>query len=69
MFVLTDKGELYVFKIIEHAPDRYDMILQSGKPQFTGELLIKEPILVQNLPAIKQMAAGSDHFLAVDKKG
>ena len=28
-----------------------------------------KPILVKDIPAIKQMAAGLDHFLAIDRKG
>ena len=69
MFVITDKGQVFVFKIIEHAPDRHEMILTKSRPQFTGELLTNEPILVKDLPAVSQIATGVDHFLALDKNG
>ena len=31
--------------------------------------MLDQPILIKNLPQIKQMACGLDHFLALDKKG
>lgn len=45
------------------------MILSRSKPEFTGKLLVDKPIIVKDLPFVKQIAAGVDHFLCVDKNG
>lgn len=68
MFVMSEDGKLYVFPIEEKAPERSDYFSRK-KPEFTGDLKLDNPVLVKDLPPIKQMAAGLDHFLALDKKG
>jgi hypothetical protein len=56
MFVLTEDGKLYSFRITERAPDRSDPFT-GGKARFTGELDL-DPILVKGLPPLKQIATG-----------
>jgi alpha-tubulin suppressor-like RCC1 family protein len=68
MFVMSEDGKLYVFAIEEKAPERSDYFSKK-KPEFTGDLQLDKPMHIKELPPIKQMAAGLDHFLAVDKKG
>jgi len=65
MFVLTDKGSLFVYLIEEKAPDRSDPFA-SKKSAFTGNLLLEKPIQVKDLPPLKQIGTGLDHFLGLD---
>lgn len=39
------------------------------KPEFTGKLLVDKALAVKDLPPIKQISAGVDHFLCLDTKG
>jgi len=55
MFVLTQKGEIYLYKINQIYPSREDMGLYGNRPggQITGELLVnEEPILIKDLKDI-----------------
>lgn len=68
MFVLGEDGKLYAFVIKEKAPEHTD-ILSKKKPQFTGELILDSPIHVKDIPALKMIACGLDHFIGLDKQG
>ena len=39
------------------------------KPEFTGELMIDNPILVKEIPQLEMISTGMDHFVGLDKKG
>ena len=67
MFVLTDKGELYSFKIAE-TEHKMEMFAKRG-PRFTGDMSIDKPIHVKELSGIKSMAAGQDHLLVLNDEG
>lgn len=70
MFVLTEKGEVYVFKISERFPSPLDIIDSfRKKEEIQADLNINEPILVKDLQNIKMLSSGSDHFLALDNQG
>lgn len=70
MFVLSEKGEVFVFKITEIFPD-IDLFdhYKKGLVQVQADLHYSEPILVKDLPPIKMISTGSDHFLALTKDG
>lgn len=68
MFVMTEDGKLFVFFIEEKEPERSEYFSKK-RPEFTGELVLNKPIYVKDLPPIKMIATGLDHFLALDKKG
>lgn len=68
MFVVSECGKLFSFVIQEEQPSADDFLLKS-KPQFTGKLLLDNPIQVPDLPPIKMAAAGLDHALILDRKG
>jgi len=40
MFVLTEDGKLFVFKVIEKPVSLEDRMFARGKPRFTGELIL-----------------------------
>jgi alpha-tubulin suppressor-like RCC1 family protein len=65
---MTEDGKLYVFFIEEKEPEKSDYFSKK-RPEFTGELILDKPIFVKDLPPIKMIATGLDHFLALDKKG
>lgn len=67
MFVLTEDGKLYSFRITEKAPERDPFA--SKKPRWTGEIDLEKPIFVKDLPPLTMIATGQDHFLGLDKKG
>lgn len=70
MFVLTETGDVYVFKIKEHYPTVNDMDHFSKNTAIVkGELLIDEPIHVKDLKDIKMIASGSDHCVCLTKQG
>lgn len=51
MFVLTQDGKLYVFRVEEKRANRDEEILtRKSGPQFTGHLAIDKPILVKDMP-------------------
>jgi alpha-tubulin suppressor-like RCC1 family protein len=68
MFVLGEDGKLFVFVIKEKPPVQTD-ILSKKRPQFTGELMLDNPIYVKDIPALKMIACGLDHFIGLDKTG
>lgn len=65
---MSEDGKLYVFPINELAPEQTDYF-QKKRPQFTGELVLDNPIHVKDIPALKMIACGLDHFLGLDKTG
>jgi len=69
MFVVTQDGKLFVFRIAEKAPSREERMFSKVKAQFTGELLIDSPILVKDLAKIKMIGTGVDHIVMLDKTG
>ena len=70
MFVVTQDGKLYVFRIEEKAPSREDqMFSHITRASYTGELLINEPIFVKDLPPLKMIGTGVDHIIMLDRKG
>lgn len=70
MFVLTEKGDVFVFKIEEKLPemDAIDHIIK-GPPQIEATLQTDKPIHVKDLKNIKMLSSGSDHFLALSHDG
>jgi len=68
MFVVTECGKLFVYVIEEIAPDRSDYFSKK-KPEFTGKLLLDNPINVKEMPKLNMIATGVDHLLALDKEG
>jgi len=73
MFVLSEKGEVYLYKVTEHLPDRAAME-QFGRAgpasQIRGELMINDaPIKIKGIAPVKQIACGLDHVVFLDKKG
>jgi alpha-tubulin suppressor-like RCC1 family protein len=69
MFVLTEKGEVVVYKIIEKFPDMDLFDHMKSKNEIHAELKIDSPVIVKDLSNIKMISCGSDHFLALDNKG
>lgn len=69
MFVVTQDGKLFVFRIAEKAPTREEKMFSKVKAQFTGELLIDSPILVKDMAKIKMIGTGVDHIVMLDKTG
>lgn len=65
---MSEDGKVYSFAIKENAPKRDDYFLQK-RPQFTGDLLLDQPICVKDLPPVKMIATGLDHILVLDRKG
>ena len=39
------------------------------RPEFTGELMIENPIHVKEIPELEMISSGMDHLVALDKKG
>ena len=70
MFVLTEKGQVYVFKINEKMPsvELFDHF-KKGLVQIEAELQLDNPILVKDLSNIKMISCGSDHFLSLTNDG
>ena len=69
MFVLSQDGKLYSFRIEEKKPDRDQMMFSKFKPSMTGELIVDSPIHVKEIPDLKMISAGQDHLLALDTNG
>ena len=72
MFVLSERGEVFVYKIKEHMPSREDKELFSSRAagQIRGELMINDaPIKIKDIGSIKQIACGLDHVLFLTKQG
>ncbi len=71
MFALTDKGDLYVYKIEERLPSEntLDDHFSKNRPQIEGILQHDNPLYVKDLKDLKMIAAGTDHMLALAKDG
>lgn len=72
MFVLSTKGQVYLYKILEHFPKREELshFGVRAQPKIMGELLVNdEAVLIKDLANIQQIAAGLDHVLFLDDKG
>ena len=69
MFVVTEDGKVYVFRIEEKAPSREEMMFSKFKPQYHGELIVENPILVKDIPKIDMIASGVDHITLLDRSG
>lgn len=70
MFVLSEKGDVYVYKITEHIPTQLDVIDPFRKREdIKGDLNLDSPAHVKDLKNIKMIACGSDHFLALAYDG
>lgn len=66
MFVLTEKGDVYVFKIHETMPsvEMFDHF-KKGLVQIEADLKADEGVHVKDLTNIKMISCGSDHFIAL----
>ena len=71
MFVLTEKGQVYVFKINEKLPSQDDLIehIKKGGLRIEAEMDIEKPVLVKDLSNIKMISCGSDHFIGLTQDG
>ena len=71
MFVLTEKGQVYTFKIEEKIAEQKDLFdhIKKGPMQIDAELQVDTPVLVKDLANVKQITCGSDHFLALTSDG
>lgn len=69
MFVLTERGDVYVFRIEEKMPERMAFEHHRLANTYSGELDLQNPIYVKDLKNIKQMASGVDHIMFLDNKG
>jgi alpha-tubulin suppressor-like RCC1 family protein len=70
MFVLSEKGDTFVFKIIEHLPKMEDLDhFNKNAAEVKGELLIENPVHIKDLKDVKMICCGSDHFLALTNSG
>lgn len=50
MFVLTEKGQLYAFRIDIQKTSTEERLFAPQKPQYTGELFLDKPIHVKDMP-------------------
>ena len=50
MFVVSEDGKVYVFRIEEKAPSREEVMFAKWKPQYSGELIVENPIYVKDIP-------------------
>ena len=69
MFVMTEDGRLFVFKVEETAMSKEDQMFARIRPEFTGELMIENPIHVKEVPKLKMISSGMDHLVALDRTG
>ena len=69
MFVMTEDGRLFVFKVEETAASREEQMFSRMRPEFTGELMIDNPIHVKEVPKLKMISSGVDHLVALDRTG
>jgi alpha-tubulin suppressor-like RCC1 family protein len=58
MFVCTDTGKLFSFKIVENARTQDEMLFHKSGPKFDAELIITDPILIKELENVKNISAG-----------
>lgn len=72
LFVLSESGEVFLYKVVEHFPKREDVELfgQRAGGQIRGELMVNDaPVKIKDLGKIKQIACGLDHVLFLNDKG
>jgi alpha-tubulin suppressor-like RCC1 family protein len=69
MFVLTEKGQLFAFRIDITKTTLEERLFAPQKPQFTGELFLDKPIVVKDMPPLKMIACGKSHLLGLEKNG
>lgn len=63
---MSESGDVYLYKIIEHFPKReeVDLFGQKAAGKIMGELMVNEnPIKIKDIGKIKQLASGIDHVL------
>jgi hypothetical protein len=65
LFVLTEKGNLFVFKIQERFKNSEGFDEHLSRPEIVGELDADHPVHVKDLSGIKMIATGTDHFLGL----
>jgi hypothetical protein len=54
MFVLSEKGDVYVYKIQEHYPEKAELFAPRGAAQIKGELMVNEdPLKIKDIGFIK----------------
>jgi hypothetical protein len=56
MFVLSESGEVYLYKIVEHFPKREDLDLfgQKAAGKIMGELMVNvDPVKIKDIGKIK----------------
>lgn len=71
LFALTDKKEVFVWKIrytLPEGEDSNDDIYARDTKDFIVEILV-EPVQVKELKDIEEIASGTDHFIARDSNG
>lgn len=71
MFVLTQDGKLFVYRIEETPLSREEVMFNrmGGGLPFKAELIIESPIQVKDLPPMKMFASGIDHLIMLDRNG
>ena len=72
LFVLSESGDVYLYKVVEHFPKREDIELfgAQARGQIRGELMANDaPVKIKDLGKIKQIACGLDHVLLLNDKG
>ena len=72
MFVLSESGDVFLYKINEYFPQKEELGIYSNKSasQIKGELMINnEPVKIKDISQIKQIACGLDHVIFLNRKG
>ena len=69
MFVVTQDGKLYVFRVEEKAPSREEQLFSKVKAAYTGELVFDKPLYVKDMPPLDMISSGVDHVCMLDRKG
>jgi alpha-tubulin suppressor-like RCC1 family protein len=50
MFVLTEKGDVFVYKIKEHYPEKVELFGPRGAGQIKGELMVDDaPLKIKDI--------------------
>ena len=68
MFALTESGQVWIWRIIESGLEREPGQDILEKTQAKGDL-DPEPVQIDELTGIVEMASGTDHFIALDDQG
>ena len=69
MFVLTERGEVIVFRIKEELEGNPESVFVTEGPATVNGTLELDPIKIKDLKDIKQISCGLDHFCALNGKG